>query len=425
MAMQAKYGTLHFNNRDQYTKNLHQNAISTQYVRSIHVSLHEIANIHVREYNTGILAKITGRGRTHYAAKTKKCFDAMLELLRNLPNVRLLEFKLWHSYGLVNVERFVPIVKTSWAASGSILQVLKLGIPIEGLQLVLSPSIIFPCLEELYLEVSRASLTSDPALVMTDVLALFLNNHYTTLRLFHLDSRHQYKFNTAPLLLNLQKLPHLEDFAQTYDFVSIRQTDTSGLTYVLRLHSDQLRSLFLLPNGQDLYGTVPTPDEWYAQDFLSVPLPQLERLTLSLINFSDMRRTTGYLSRFSATLTSLTLLHRGCTYSEVDVLTEAFYHQRKLRRLAIVVEVMSPPLLVLLATKLSALRVLDISYERINSAHSGNAKFDPVVLLRGMYTRGNYYAPFVRNSMVRISEGISGTMKRPGELCFWEWKLCV
>ncbi|KAG6845137.1 hypothetical protein H0H87_000373 [Tephrocybe sp. NHM501043] len=254
---------------------------------------------------------------------------------------------------------------TPTLASFKALRVLTLDIMIEGYQF-LSPTTTFPLLETLYIGLSNAYCSTDSKYILDNVLTPFLNNHNSTLRVFKLSSlRTSYTFDIPSLLLKLRHFPRLKTFSLWHPFVSIRQSNSAGLSHILRLHSEHLLELSLHAKGPIQYSMYPTADQWYAQEFLRANLPKLQVLDLDIELYPDINQTTAFLSRFQKSLTSLKLSVNTLSHEDVKHIAETFSTQDRLRELCMSVGVLNPQLFALFAEKLPSLETLFLEFSEL------------------------------------------------------------
>ncbi|KAG6873336.1 hypothetical protein C0995_000195 [Termitomyces sp. Mi166 len=260
------------------------------------------------------------------------------------------------------------------------LRSLTLDIMMEGYQ-SLSPTIVFPLLERLSIVLSHAYCSTDHKSLIHNVLAPFVNNHHSTLRIFHLSTLGSlYIFDIPSFLSQLQHFPHLETFRLWHPFVSIQQSDSTGVSHVLRLHSEHLLELSLHAKGPIQYSMYPTAEQWYAQEFLKVKLPKLQVLDLDIELYPDIIQTSSYLGQFRHSLKSLKLSVNMLSYEDVREIVHTFSEQDRLSELQMAIGVLSPQLLSLLASELPSLDILFLEFDKLSSSASNGGVWSDLLV---------------------------------------------
>ncbi|KAF8067914.1 hypothetical protein FPV67DRAFT_1164564 [Lyophyllum atratum] len=373
IALEAKYKVIRFEKLQSSLRYIHflRDPVTSQYVRSLHLSSCRITEISMVKPSKGVLGKIFNRSpdhRTPYRIN-KKFVKQMVQVMHGLSAVTSMELCCWYNPS----PDFLSILHTGWVTFGAALRHLKLEIPLMSFRLAMPPSAVFPCLEVLHLTFSVAYGRRDevdPTTLMCELFAPFINGHHPTLRSLHLHAHEDQKFDPLPFLLRLCHLPRLTTFGLQFDFVNIQQADSKGLQHVLDLHARQLRELSLQIRSSRYMPRRLSDDEWYGQKILHVPFTKLAVLALRTELFPTVSRTAEYLHQFEDSLTSLDL--SGTTISshdDVEALTNAFTSRGILRKIKMPVYCLSPPLLSIFAAKLPGLEELCLTFEHISAVY--------------------------------------------------------
>jgi len=294
----------------------------------------------------------------------------MMQIIRRLSGVTSLILSSSKAVDLPDFRLLLPVVRAGWSTFGSNLRTLLVDLSLEGICLAISPSTTFPRLEDLHIVLSSAYHTTDPSSILTGSIAPFINNHHSTLCSLQLKFLAEPVFSISPFLLRLRHFPHLSTFWLSNEFVSIHQSDSSGLQYVLESHAHQLTELSLhISQSFDVaqYFAVTTDAEWYGQGFLQLGLPNLKTLELRMQLFTDINLTSVYLQKIESSLTSLAMYSLNLSYDEITTLCSVFTRRNHLQKLSLTVDILSLQLLELFATKLSNLEVLCLKYEQFSS----------------------------------------------------------
>jgi len=179
-------------------------------------------------------------------------------------------------------------------------------------------------------------------------------------------------------------------FGHSNDFTSVRMTDCSGLQHILELHSHQLNELSVQVSQSittiQNFAPPPTRAEWYEQGFLKVSLPKLKILELRMDLFTDLHLTCTYLRRFENSLTSLALLRRTFSYTDIATLCRVFSRRNNLRALTVTVDILSPQLLELFATELSNLETLHLPFNELSSRPSDRVPHGAIQFKEALWT---------------------------------------
>jgi len=178
----------------------------------------------------------------------------------------------------------IPLALAAWSVSSSTLHHLDLRVSVENLPDIIPPTLVFPHLSHLTVELRIVYRSSDAMAHILGTLLPFLNRSSPTLTSFALLTREHLPLKE--LYTKLSVMPKLRSFVAMQGYVSTLQTDTSGLHDFLSRHSDALHSLSLsfysLGSGIILD---PEMEGWTEQEFLRVSLPNLTSLTLGLYDF--------------------------------------------------------------------------------------------------------------------------------------------
>ncbi|KAG6830231.1 hypothetical protein H0H92_001671 [Tricholoma furcatifolium] len=369
IAMKEKYRVVLLNNSDKVVQALRllTGSIISHHVRCLKLDLPSVISRQRGKRRQTIFCKtIRTRKETSQYRSPEEWIPNFFSRLSNLEDLELAARRYPDSdhHALETVMQLV----TPTFISLKTLRVLKLDIMVEGYQ-SLSSRIVFPVLEHLSISLYHGYCSTDHNFILEDVLAPFVNNQHLTLRIFHLSTVHSlYTFDIPSFLLKLRHLPQLKTFGFWYPFVSIRQSDSVGLSHVLRLHSQHLLELALHAKGPVQFSMYPTREQWYGQEFLRVELPKLQVLDLDIELYDDIVQTVVYLGQFRYSLISLKLFVNILSYDDIVHVVETFSQQDRLKELYVSVDVLSPQLLTLLATNLPSLETLHLEFDRLSSS---------------------------------------------------------
>jgi hypothetical protein len=252
------------------------------------------------------------------------------------------------------------IVMAGWAAFGSSLRSLTLVAPLGDENFPLRPTLVFPNLEHLAIELSCLA---DGTKLVRDLLVPFMNNHHSTLRSLELSLAVSDHSNASMWFLGMRRLPHLSKLSFNYRSSSRGVTDPHTLWYILGMHSAGLRELEFKPPR------IPPPDgsTQYPQPPSYITLPRLESLYAALDSFSDLPRTAACLRQCKNSLTILKLPGRRLAYSEVEMIVMALEGRDKLRVLHLEVDFIGPVLFDLFSARLPNLDQLDLVFLWVTS----------------------------------------------------------
>jgi hypothetical protein len=253
------------------------------------------------------------------------------------------------------------IMACGCATFGSTLRSLTLRLTYEGYMYSLKPTLVFPVLEELSIQIawSPNRPINDGANLMRNLLMPFLNNHHSTLQFLRLGfASFSPLTNISSHLLGMRHLPHMRKL-DIFDVSS--KSDDSGLRHILEIQSNSLLELSL-NFGLDARTS---RTEWYARAIFHVALPHLESLKLGSGCFLDLGLTAAYVRRLGESLTIVMLDPDRLSFCEAEIMMNAFAGRATLRTLYLSVTNLSPELLDLLATKLPGLSFLKLTFRGV------------------------------------------------------------
>ncbi|PPQ81006.1 hypothetical protein CVT25_014514 [Psilocybe cyanescens] len=252
-----------------------------------------------------------------------------------------------------------------WATFGSNLRSLDLRIPLEAMEEVLSLSnrVTLTNLQNLSLQIIRASLVTDASVILMEIILPFIIAHRYTLHSLILHISEQ--INLSPLLLRLEPIISLQTLKLKQPFVGHDQTDLTGLKHFFQVHCSHLRHFHL-----DMVSTFvhyPTPYPFFAQSCFGIALPKLRHLSIYFHKF-PLQYSEGmipYILQFKTTLVSLEISEHPWSLERLKILLKDFSANSPLRELKCSMSVLDPPVVEALATSLPSLDILDIDFERI------------------------------------------------------------
>ncbi|KAG6909017.1 hypothetical protein DXG01_002403 [Tephrocybe rancida] len=372
IGMEEKYRLALFRSSDDLLRviPLLIHPIASGHVRSLdlspHILPHTVFRLDKRENRDGLLAKaFRNRHRKRPPTNSVAPLEQILLVLRGFTNLTSLKLQ---SHGYHNCRELKSSIRSIAPALSSFkgLRILTLDIMVEGYQ-SLAPTTVFPVLEILTIALSHAYCSTDSKFIIHNVLAPFINNHHSTLCTFNLSTLHSpYTFDIPAFLLDLRHFSRLRSFSLRHPFVSIRQSDSAGVSHILRLHSEQLLELSLHAKGPIRYSMYPTAEQWYAQEFLQIQLPKLQVLDLDIELYPDIIRTASYLGQFRDSLISLKLAVNTLSYDDVQHIAETFSRQDRLTELRMSIGALSLQIFALLAKKLPALEILFLEFDELD-----------------------------------------------------------
>ena len=294
--------------------------------------------------------------------ETMRIKDMLSNAIRNMSNVQ--ELSLSSGYSRSD-HRFCDdylqiIMANGWKAFGSTLCHLKLFLPLEEYQHVLTPTLMFPALQDLqiFLGVRNVGVTYDGTKFLRDSLIPFINNHHSILECLTLVLRGNYKIQGIDMYhlspSRLRKLALVHDFPN-----SDQVADTSVIQHILQLPLNELQELslrFHIPSR---------PLE--LQKVFHIPLSstRLESLCLGSGCFFDLGHTVTYLQQFDGLKTLSLDSGIPFSYTIVQTLIDALTERNTLQKLSIKLSWLTPELLDRLATKLPSLKFLSLLFRRI------------------------------------------------------------
>ncbi|KAF8149935.1 hypothetical protein B0H34DRAFT_169112 [Crassisporium funariophilum] len=287
-------------------------------------------------------------------------FQSVSQIMRNLVSLTAFYIKVLHDQHPAFVKSNLAFIEEGWSTFGSNLTVLGLGIPLEDMQLVISPQLKFPNLETISFDYKQSDLSSDADELACRILLPFLTNHRATLRSINLEIG--VAQDPSLLLRQLDHMPLLQNFA-----VTLHGTDLSSIHQLLSNHQSQMRSLKL--NLRCLHCETPGPEEWYSPSFFQLTMP-LESLHIDfyyphefIVEFAN--NLIAYIHLFKSTLTSLHVANPRFSYAQVVRIVDGFSAFGLLRELDFQVRSMSPELFCYLSANLPCLETLSFHFHLI------------------------------------------------------------
>jgi hypothetical protein len=203
------------------------------------------------------------------------------------------------------------------ATFGSTLRSLALNLPPNSYRYALTPSPIFPRLKHLSIALMFTEFgpCNDISDLLRDLLVPFVNDHHPTIEHLNMSFTTYCHFDVSPYLRGIRHLPRLRKLGLDFDSVNMDKTSYSGLRYLLEIHSDELRELFLnFPLRYPSDGGTVTPSGRYQQAIGQVALPHLESLNLGTGCAFILGQRAAYLQQFHRSLTTLILDHKDFSY---------------------------------------------------------------------------------------------------------------
>lgn len=292
-----------------------------------------------------------------------KVMSQMLQIVGNTSSVT--DFSMTTQGYFPRSQFRKQIVIAAWTAFGSNLRSLTLVAPLFESKFPLDPTLVFPNLDQLSIELSCQYGRVDGTKLVENLLVPFMNNHHSTLRSLALSLQIEGLASPLPLFSGIRHLPYLSKFIFCCQFPSaVRGPDTSALLHILTKHSNHLRELELMLS----HWSTPEPHVWYTQASLHVALPRLEFLHVTLDFFSVSFRTAAYLRQFKNSLMTLKLTGRRLTYSETEQIINVFAGPDKLRVLHLEIDHLGPELFDLFSITLPSLDVLYLVFLWVSSA---------------------------------------------------------
>ena len=335
---------------------------SAQYVRTLHLYPDVLA-----EYLSRIKTSLSARLYIHTIVpisvnhrNRETAMAQMLHLVGSMSHVT--DFRIATQGDSPRSEFREQIVTVGWTAFGSTLRSLTLLVPLRERNFPLNPTLVFPTLEHLTIELSCRHYSGDTKIVYK-LLIPFVNNHHSTLRSLVLSLPMDSHPDVFSWWSGICHLPYLTNFTFHCGLPS-EVPDTSALWQILTKHSNQLTELkfsFTIP-----WTVLPMPNNWFKQPFLYVALPRLESLHVSLDCFSNTFQTAAYLRQFKNSLTTLKLMGRRLTCDEVGLIVNAFEGQNRLRTLHLEVDYLGSALFDLLSRKFPGLDGLHLVFIWVN-----------------------------------------------------------
>ncbi|KAF8149934.1 hypothetical protein B0H34DRAFT_169113 [Crassisporium funariophilum] len=284
-------------------------------------------------------------------------FKNVTQIMRNLVSLTAFSIGVLHDQHPAFVKSNLAFIQEGWSTFGSNLTVLGLSIPLEDMQLVISPQLKFPNLEIISFDYKKFDPSSDADELACRTLLPFLTNHRATLQSIKLETA--VELDPSLLLRRLDLMPSLQNFT-----ASLFHTDLSGIHQLLSNHQSQMRSLTLKLHC--IYCETPGPEEWYSRSFFHLTMP-LESLHIDLylpaeFTFDFADNLIAYIHRFQSTLTTLHVVYPRFSYGQVVRIVDGFSAFRLLRELDIRVRSMSPEFFCYLSANLPSLETLSFYF---------------------------------------------------------------
>jgi len=373
VAMSEKYKVIDFCKDTRMVAGILASFNSTsnaQHVRTLHLYPDVLAEylsripIPVRKPKTMIrlsarLYKHTSVLSTNHRSR-EAIVAQMLQLVDSMS--RVTDFRIATRGDSPHSEFREQIVNAGWTAFGSTLRSLTLTVPLREPHFPLKPTLVFPTLQHLAIELSCRRFHVGDTKIVHELLIPFVNNHHSTLRSLVLSLQMDSHADVFSRWSGICHLPYLTNFSFSCDLLS--EVPDTALWHILSTHSDQLTEM-------SLSFTVSRPvitnaENWYKQPFLHVALPRLESFHVSLDCFSDPVRTAAYLGQFKNSLTTLKLTGRRLTHHEVQLIANVFEGRNRLRTLHLEVDYLGSALFDLLSRKFPHLDGLHLVFIWVN-----------------------------------------------------------
>jgi hypothetical protein len=230
---------------------------------------------------------------------------------------------------------------------------LEGGIDTSWIPIPPSPS---PGLREMHWLIPGSVVTSEAA----NDAAAFMNAFGATIRTLSISSWGSW--DLSPFCGRLGPLPILERLRISMPF-NETMSDPAGLTHLLLSHAATLRHVYLRldPSSEEGEGNLGRWMRSNADD--NTLLSDLKTLEVSLSPLGDFGILMAYVNRSANMLTRLNVMHRFCSYNEVDSIASAFAHRPAdsgLTSLGLNVQFLGPKLLDLLSARLPNLYELNL-----------------------------------------------------------------
>lgn len=272
---------------------------------------------------------------------TSEATNAMAGLFGGISELQEL-----HLYHQTYFEGSIPLMSTSWNAFGAHLRSLSLYGTLETVSDALWPPVAFAELEQLTIHLDRSCSIMKLNRVdrMSRNLAYFTNSHKATLQCFGLiyQSELDLQSNVSLLLDGLGHFPALREFSLS---APLNGPGQIALRKILDAHRKQLSVLVI---------THALPATFWSEP----QLPALKSLNFAICQGPRMvDAVVALLAHLAPTLEGLRLkTDHLFSYEETRAILEAFEPHKKLRRLALPVEVFSDPTRHLVAKMLPGLQ---------------------------------------------------------------------
>ncbi|KAF8149884.1 hypothetical protein B0H34DRAFT_165958 [Crassisporium funariophilum] len=230
----------------------------------------------------------------------------VIQIMQNLTSVTTLRVGLVPEEYLHFSHAGPSFFADGWRAFGRTLKELHLDVPLEALHIVLPKhGCKLTSLDTLVVRLFRVYHNLDDDDMINATLLPFINLHHEHLVSLSLESPESIRL--SPLLRNLNPMPLLRSFRVQQSFVSLDQTDLTGLEQFLRVHRRQLQHLDIAILSR--YTNYPAPNVFFSQPCFQVSFPALKELSIFLCHFPTSY-TAGiipHILQFKNTLTSLVI----------------------------------------------------------------------------------------------------------------------
>lgn len=293
--------------------------------------------------------------------------------LKNLENLML----VWQpddGYNKTSPTTCSQLVSHIWTKIGNRIQSLTLDMAMFNLYEALRIPPELKTLQELHIRVTlekHGAFRGNAIRIFTSTLIPFINKLAPKLTAFSFTSL--CNLNLDPLFQEMEPTPLLRRLSLCLAFQVSDMWSANALQTFLRNHNT-IQQLSL--RYADCCGAL-FRHNWTFHDRVLVgevftganafTFPRLDIVTLGLrFKLSDNLLLGRYVSRFSASASSLTLLDRSLPFTQIKVVLVPF--QRTLKSLTMFVEVLTPELLCLIAKLLPLLHDLTLRVQRFSSS---------------------------------------------------------
>ncbi|KAJ3566500.1 hypothetical protein NP233_g6967 [Leucocoprinus birnbaumii] len=302
-------------------------------------------------------------------------FMSVLSKLQNLSEL-VLVWRTDDGYNKTSPTTCSRLAIDTWSRVAPILRSLTIDMAMFNIYETLRIPQELYALEELHVRITlekHGAFRSNAGRIFTDNLIPFINRLAPQLISFSLTSL--CNLNLDPLFRGLEPTPHLRRLALLLAFQSVEIWSPAALQTFLKDH-DTIKELDLR-YGECCSPLVPNWQHWSTHDRVLVgeaftgnnafTFPHLETLTLGLrFKLTDNNLLGAYASRFSGSVTSLTLIGRSLQMDKIKIILRPF--QKTLRTLSMFVQTLTPDVLLQIAVFLPALQDLTLHVERFESS---------------------------------------------------------